>query len=980
MEKHFRPRNRWPLAADPRAAEHFVGQFAAIGANEAALVANADAAAMLVALGGNSPFLAELALSHSDAVCRLFAQGPEMVLQETTATLAALPPQTPRAQLATSLRRARQRAALAIAVADIGGFWTLRRITAALSDFAQAAIGAAVAHLLDEAAARGVLSLPNPENPQQGSGFAVLGMGKLGARELNFSSDVDLVLLYDPEHHTSAPDVLATLFNRLARALVGLLQDRTADGYVFRVDLRLRPDPGATPLAVALPAALAYYESMGQTWERAAMLKARPIAGDLALGRAFLDAIRPFVWRRHLDFTAIADIHAMKRRIDAQAGPARQEAEPLARMAGRNVKLGRGGIREIEFLVQTLQLIWGGRDPGLRIPATLPALSALARAGHLPRQAAGELARAYRFLRKVEHRLQMVLDRQTHTLPEAPDQLERFATFLGYRSAAALARALIAKVDAVQRHWAAFFETLPAPPEEIPHLYFDGPDDSPATLAALSEMGFHPPESVSAAIRSWLAGRVPAFRSERARDLMRATLPHLLSAFARLPEPNAAFARFEEFLSRLPAGVALLSLFQHHPDLVHRLAAIFGAAPALGEYLARSPAALDGLLAPAPLLPPARLLRMRLAGVQGLERTLTVLAHLLREQEFRLAVASMEGSMDIDALGLARAEWADAVISVLLPVVLDDLATRYGRVRGGGMVVVALGKAGSREMLAGSDLDLMLIYDFPQDLTESSVKAGSSARQLPASQWFIRAAHAFIAALTAPGAEGALYAVDMRLRPSGSKGPVAVSLSAFERYHAESAWTWERMALTRARVITGPAHLRARVEAAIAAALASSGPAEKIRADAAAMRARLARDAPPASPWDVKLRAGGLVEVEFIVQVLELVHLRERPEVRHPTTRIAIDALAEAGVLEAQDAALLRRADRTWRTVQEILRITLGRLPRGELPRSVAETLARALALSSPEALAPELENLAASVRECFIRLVGKPEPERLAV
>ncbi|MBX5473101.1 MAG: glutamate-ammonia-ligase adenylyltransferase, partial [Acetobacteraceae bacterium] len=375
MEKRFRPRNRWPFAADPRAAEHFVRQFAAIGADEAALVENADASAMLVALGGNSPFLAELALSHSDVICRLFAQGPEVVLHETTATIAALPPTTPRAQVAASLRQARQRAALAIAIADIGGFWTLRRITAALSEFAQTAIGAAVAHLLDEAASRGALVLPNPGNPQQGSGFAVLGMGKLGAQELNFSSDVDLVLLYDPEHHASEPDVLATLFNRLARALVGLLQDRTADGYVFRVDLRLRPDPGATPLAVALPAALAYYESMGQTWERAAMLKARPIAGDLALGRAFLDAIRPFVWRRHLDFTAIADIHAMKRRIDAQAGPSRQSAEPLARIAGRNVKLGRGGIREIEFLVQTLQLIWGGRDPALRIPATVPALS-----------------------------------------------------------------------------------------------------------------------------------------------------------------------------------------------------------------------------------------------------------------------------------------------------------------------------------------------------------------------------------------------------------------------------------------------------------------------------------------------------------------------------------------------------------------------------------------------------------------------------
>ncbi len=962
------PRQPWPPAADPAAAARFAEHFAAIGRSEARLAASAGGAAMLAAIGGNSPYLAESALAESAAVLRFAAEGPEPVLQAALAELEAAPPALPRARIAALLRRVKRRAALVIALADIGGQWRLARITAALSALAEAALETALAHLLADSA-----PMFGPPLRAQLRGLVILGMGKLGARELNFSSDVDLVVLYDP----GEDEARAAVAVRVARALVGLMQDRTEDGYVFRTDLRLRPDPGATAPAVSLPAALAYYESMGQTWERAAMLKARPVAGDIALGAAFLEAIRPFVWRRHLDFAAIADIHAMKRRIDAQAAPRRPERlarAPRDGLAGHNLKLGRGGIREIEFIAQTLQLVWGGRDPSLRAPATLAALAALARAGHLSLRAAAELARAYRFLRGAEHRLQMVADRQTHTLPETPEAMARFAIFLGYGGAGPMEAALRRHLGTVGRHWAALFDALPAPPRAATRLYFDGPDDSPATLDTLAAMGFRDPGAIAAAVRSWQAGRVRALRSLRARELMGATLPHLLAALARQPDPDLAFARFAGFLDHLPAGVQPLSLFERNPALLERVVAVLGAAPALADYLARVPSALDGLIAPEAPAASVRLLRRRVAEAGELEAALAALAHGVREQEFALAVASMEGRLDVDSAGRARTALADAVLAALLPRVLANHAARHGHVRGGGMVVVALGKAGSREMLAGSDLDLMLVYDHPEAVADSRVRRGGRARALPVSQWFIRAAHGFVAALTAPSTEGALYAVDMRLRPSGNKGPVAVSLASFERYHASSAWTWERMALTRARVVAGPRALSLRVEAAIAAALARREPAATIRADAAAMRARLARDAPPAGPWDVKLRAGGLMEVEFIVQVLQLIQVQVNPAVAHPTTVEALTRLEVAGAIGAADAARLRRADFVWRTVQEMLRITLGRVPRDHLPEPTRAAIARALELAAPARLESVLDELAAAVREAFTRLVGLPE------
>jgi len=896
----------------------------------------------LARVRGHSPYLSDLAQRDPQNLRVIAANGPDALCDQALSQLARLTPTLPRAELAAALRTQKRAVALAAAFADITGAWSLAEITGALSDLADGALRVAVAHLLRQAAARGHIRLPHPAAPDRGSGFTVLALGKLGARELNFSSDVDLILLYDPD---AQPDqaALGQTMTRLARDLIGLMSARDASGYVFRVDLRLRPDPASTPLAVALPAAYAYYESLGQTWERAALIKARPVAGDLALGRRFLDAIVPFIWRRHLDFAAIGDIHGMKRRMDAHRGTALGRDGPIAaRVLGQDVKLGEGGIREVEFCAQTLQLVWGGRIPALRVPATLAALDAAEHSGHLPAATVSTLKDAYIFLRIVEHRLQMVADRQTHLLPAQLPELENFSRFLGYADATVFATVALAHMNAVH----AVFEGMFAASQPKA----DEPTDSSQ------------PQSAIAA--GWLAGRPRAFRTERGRALVVALLPAIEAAVARQTEPDAAMVRLDAFFHQLPAGVQILSMLAHNPALLDRLADVAGAAPWLADHLAEVPAALEGLAAPESFAAdPAALLDTLLRDARGLDDALQIASRLVRAEEFAAAAGEFFGRIDADEAGRRRTALAEAVIGILLRRVLADHEGRYGRVRGGAMVVVALGKAGSGDMMAGSDLDLMLIYDHPADAESTGRRA------LPASQYFARAAQAVIAALTVPTRHGPLYQVDMRLRPSGNKGPVAVSLASFETYHRETAWTWERLALTRARIVAGPAALRRRVAAAIGAALRQNN--GRVRRDTAEMRARLLRDLPPRGAWDVRRRAGGLMEVEFVVQALMLEHAR-RPRVLAVRTRDGFANLARARVLPQEDADMLIAADRFWRTLQGLMRIALGRQVPACLPPPLLEKLLQATGAGSDEAaLRARADEVAGNVRAAFVRHVG---------
>jgi glutamate-ammonia-ligase adenylyltransferase len=943
----------WPLPADRDAAARLAERFAAIGPAESRLLRRPHFPAMLAAIGGNSPFLADLAIREAACLRRMVSVGPDDVVAAALARIASCPAHAPRARLAATLRTAKRQVALVTALADIGGIWPLQRVTAALSDLAGAALAASTKHVLRAAHAKGALKLPFPRDPARDCGFTVLGMGKLGARELNYSSDVDLVLIYDPASHPGFEDHLAGTFARVARDLCVLMEARDADGYVFRTDLRLRPDPAATPPAIALPAALAYYESAGENWERAAMIKARPVAGDLALGDRFLAEIRPFVWRRHLDFAAVADIRAMKRRMDDHHASALAPGrDPVARIAGHDIKLGEGGIRGVEFAAQTLQLVWGGRDPRLREPTTLGALDRLAETGHLPPEAAQCLQSAYPVLRRVEHRLQMVADRQTHSLPAGRAELERFAVFMGYPDATRFAMSLLKTLEAVRRQDSDLFENPAAA-------------NSVFTAERLRIMGFQEPERVLAVLKSWRAGGPRALRSPRGRALLEDVLPALLQALANQREPDAAFARADTLLVRLPAGVHVLSLFHRRPMLLDRVAAVLGAAPSLADHLAQVPAALEGLLAPNAVdTDPAAMLERQLTDARTLEEAVAIVRRTVRGEEFRLAVAQMEGRIDADLAGVARTDLADAALAALLPRVMADHATRHGVIPGGGMAVVLMGKAGGREMMAGSDLDLMLVYDHGSTAAESD-----GPRPLPPSTYYIRAAHSLVAALTAQGADGALYAVDMRLRPSGNKGPVAVSLAAFRRYHAADAWTWEHMALTRARCVTGPAALQRRVKTAISQAMGTRNDPATIRADAVAMRTRTLRDHPPHGPWDVKLRPGGQMEVEYVVQVLLLLTPAARPA---PTTRRAIARLHRAGTLDAQEAKLLTEADRLWRTVQGMLRITVGPRAPDLLPPAALEAL---LAAAAPgcdaAAFRARLDSVAAQVRAVFNNRLG---------
>ena len=934
----------WDRDAATRLSEMFPG------------LADPKLAALLACLGGNSPYLADLARQEPEAVRAIMTHGPDAVCDLALGRLAPVPPTLGRAATSALLRTAKRQVALAAAVADIGGAWNLDQVTGALSDLAEGALRIGAAHLLRTAHDRGELVLPHPAAPARGAGFTVLAMGKLGARELNFSSDVDLILIYDSEQHAYNADRQGATFARLARDLVALMQQREAGGYVFRTDLRLRPDPSSTPPAVSLNAALAYYEGAAQTWERAAMIKARPVAGDLALGRRFLDAIRPFVWRRHLDFAAIADIRSMKRRMDDHRGATLPtQGSPRSRLLGHNLKLGQGGIREIEFCAQTLQLVWGGRNPALRQPGTLAALHAAQTAGHLPAETVSVLSGAYAALRRAEHRLQMVADRQTHSLPEAPDGFAAFANFLGCPDAAACAAMLLGQLDAVHAIFAGVLAEPPDPPDLSPAERQAGP----AAPEAL------PDHSVPAA---WLAGRPRALRTERARGLLREMLPALSAVVQREAQPDAVWARLDEFIHRLPSGVQIFSMLRHNPALLDRLGRVLGAAPWLADHLASVPSALEGLVAPQEIDPdPARSLAAQLGDSRAIDEALGIASRFVRGEEFRLAVAELDGRIDQDEAGAARTALAEAAIGELTPLVLADHVRRYGRLRGGGLAVVALGKAGSREMMAGSDLDLMLVYDHPEDSI-----ATTGGQPMAPSQYFARAAQGIVAALTVPTRDGKLYDVDMRLRPSGGKGPVAVSLSSFARYHRESAWTWERLALTRARVVAGPARLRHRVSRAIAQALVQGDPA-LILPDTAAMRRRLAAETRASGEWDVKMRAGGLMEVEFIAQALQLVHARRNRALADPCTRAALANLGRAGVLDANDAERLIQADRVWRAVQGLLRITAGRMVPAVLPDATRALLCRVLdrLAPAPGTVEDRLERVAADVRAAFVRYVG---------
>jgi len=577
---------------------------------------------------------------------------------------------------------------------------------------------------------------------------------------------------------------------------------------------------------------------------------------------------------------------------------------------------------------------------------------------------------AYRYLRMLEHRLQMVEDQQTHTVPKAPDEVAQIGCFMGHESVVQFRDALTGVLETVQNHYAHLFESEQDLSDTRGSLVFTGVEEDPETLETLAAMGYRDAAHVSASIRAWHHGRIRAMRSQRARELLTKLVPAILKALAATADPDAAFLQFDRFLSNLPSGVQLFSLFLAQPRFLDMLAKIVGSAPRLATHLARNPSTLDALLDADFLTQlPARAsleasFRKQMTG--GYEEKLDAARRFVREEIFRVGVQIVEGAVDAEAAGPAFAAIAETVIAGLLPQVEAELADGAGRVKGGGFVVVAMGKLGGREMTASSDLDLVFVYDAPPGL-----EASDGPRPLAVSLYFARLAQRLIAALTTPTAAGTLYEVDMRLRPTGNKGPVAVSLESFVRYHASEAWTWEHMALTRARVIAGPDALRARVEAEIARRLKERREAAAIRRDARDMREKMAATFSDRVIWDLKFAKGGLVDIEFIAQTLQLIHAPARPDVLDTNTIAALDRLAAAGALAGEDARALTQAARLQHALTQVLRIALDETLK---PETATPGLKALLARAGGAASFPDLEARLAAVqagtRHIFSRLM----------
>ncbi|MBV8940038.1 MAG: bifunctional [glutamine synthetase] adenylyltransferase/[glutamine synthetase]-adenylyl-L-tyrosine phosphorylase [Alphaproteobacteria bacterium] len=805
----------------------------------------------------HSPYLTRLLALHGEMPERVETEGPEAVFAQIHASVSTHGG-THAATLMKRLRYAKREAALLTALCDLSGAWTLPQVTDALSRFAEACIAVTVDFLLAQAHARGEIALPDANAPSSQCGLIVLGMGKLGGHELNYSSDIDLILFYEPgrigyrgkrsEQH---------FFNRLSQELVNILQERTSDGYVFRTDLRLRPDPAAMPPAVSTAAAMIYYESVGQNWERAAFIKARPVAGDHAAGTAFLQQITPFLWRKYLDFAAIQDIHSIKRQMDAR-GRAGID------LAGHNIKTGAGGIREIEFFTQIHQLIWGGKRPGLRRRGTVESLAALAGEGLVDETTRATLVHAYAYLRTLEHRLQMVDDQQTHTLPAAPAELLNLARFMEYDGVEAFEAAVCGQLRAVYAIFAGAFAPA-APLTEEGNLVFTGTNHDPDTLATLGRMGFAHPERVSEAVMGWHHGSRRCTRTKRARELLTELMPALLKALAATPDPDMAFRSFDEFLKPLPAGVQLFSLFTSNPHLLALIADIMGSSAALAESLSRHPQLLESVLdddfyAPLPDLAQLReRIANQLAGMDDAEIQLEALRRFKNERQFQAGVQLLQGLCGAHVAGAFLADLAQAILERMLAVMEDVFARSYGRIPGGRFCILALGRLGERAMAFGSDIDLIFIYDVPD---ANALSDGS--KSFTASVYYNRLAPRLLHALTSLNPEGRLYEVDTRLRPFGNQGLSAVSLGALEQYFAESAWTFEAMALVKARAVAGDAPLCEAVDALVRRQLVRPRDAEMLRRDVLEMRARVAREFPPDNPWDLKHAQGGLLELDFI--------------------------------------------------------------------------------------------------------------------
>jgi glutamate-ammonia-ligase adenylyltransferase len=909
---------------------------------------------LLLGLADHSPFLWQAVARAPERLIALMGQPPEAasraIIERQRAvggTCGEIPDLT---EVARRLRRNREEHALLVALADLGGRWDLDAVIQALSDFADASVSAATDALLRQGMAAGRFRPQDPEAPQIGSGLVILALGKHGGAELNYSSDIDLVIFYEAERAAAATggDPKA-FFVKLAQGLVKLLSERTGDGYVHRIDYRLRPDPGSTAVALSTGFAFDYYQTLGQNWERAAFIKARPIAGDIPAGAAFLADLAPFIWRRHFDFAAIAEIHAMKRQIHMVRG------HDTITVAGHDIKIGRGGIREIEFFVQTQQLVFGGRKPRLRGRRTVEMLGRLVEEGWIDAQARDELTAAYGFLRTLEHRIQMIRDEQTQRLPTGDAALDALARFAGFETRGDFETALLHHAGRVQAHYALLFETAPGDGAPEDTLVFGGSEPDPATLDALATFGFRDPRLAWETVQGWHVGRRPALQTGRAREILTEMLPSLLRALGGTADPDAALLTLDRAFARMPAVAELLAILRSHDRLRLLFADILGTSPYLADTVSLSPHVLDTLLdsdfvAPMPGRDQVRDQYRALVGQPAShEEFLDRCRDATRQLAFVTGARLLSGLITPRQAGEAYSAIAEATVALNLEAEERRFARDHGAVPKGRCCVLALGRLGSRQLSAVSDLDLVFLYDFDPDNRMSD-----GPRPLDAVVAYNRLAQRLYAALTTPTRRGRLYAVDLRLRPYGSHSPPAVQLNGFVTYQREAAEPWEHMALTRARVVAGDPELGAAVMATIAETVGQPRDPAQVCAAAGEMRRLVAAERGHAGPYDLKLAPGGLFDLDFLAQSIVL----SDPQIQTDGIGLSAEAVlrraGERGILAAAMAEPLGETYGFLDAVYHWQRLVM--TDPGSAPSdSAARQIAKAVGLPDARSLAAEL-------------------------
>lgn len=866
---------------------------------------------LVFSVGSCSPYLSKLMQRSPANLVGLLGLGPEKNIEKACTLVWAACEIENIADQVRELRQAKDLAALTIAMSEICGAWSTMQAAEQLSIFADAAVGAATRMALKQLFARGFIPA-DEHKPEELSGISVIAMGKHGACELNYSSDIDLVFLYDRDAVPLAEDP-RRISSEIVKLVCSRLSDQTKDGYVFRTDIRLRPDPSSSAAAVSMDAAEAYYESYGQNWERAAYIKARPVGGDIELGKRFLLMMRPFIWRKYLDYAAIEDIHSIVRQLHS-AEQIRIEGIP-----GHNLKTGWGGIREVEFFVQTQQLVLGGKNIDLRQSGTMSAIDALAAKSVINKNAQMQLQASYEKLRKYEHRIQMIADEQTHKIPLGREALERVAAFSGFQSEEFFVADIFSTLKSVNDNFKTLFEKDTSLANGYGALSFTGVDIDNRTIDSLFSMGFERPRDIATTISRWHTGDLRATRTKRGRELLTEITPKILSALTKSERPDEAFIAFDRFLRHLPAGVQIFSLLSNNPMIFENLIKIMTISPDMGKLLAKNTHLIEVLIegdwSMRDPQPDIDNLVADLKELKTFEAKVNFIRRWGAEQKFNTTALILLGFIDVETAAENYTIIADTAIELMLPLARSETERLYGEIDGH-CVVIGLGRLGIRRMTSGSDVDLMFVHDAPIGATSNG------PQKLSATEFFLRMVRRFIASLTAPGTEPALFEVDMALRPSGGAGPAAVSLSAFEAYYRDSAWIWEIMAMTKARIVAGNNSLADKIFKKIRLILTTKRDSDRLQKDVISMRKRIKLAKKVKDQLDVRNMDGGIIDIDFVTQYLLLCVLpyEKKTFSGPPFSNEVLPQILSADVNSQNNAAVLLKADKQYDLFIQITR------------------------------------------------------------